>query len=78
MGRSGSAYLFGQRPLYEVLEHDNEIKPDVPEHRRMMPADLKHRVKLDAFIAAFRRGALVIHLDPFITASRGRGIETDV
>ncbi len=64
--------------MSEVLEHNNEVNPDVPKHRRTMLADLEQRVELDTFVAAFRRGALVIHPDPFITAARRRGIEADV
>ena len=61
-----------------MLEHNNEVKADIPKHRRMVLADLEQRVEFDTFVAAFRRGTLVIHLDPFITAARWRGIEADV
>lgn len=61
-----------------MQKHQDQIKPDIPEHRRAVIAKLKERVELDAFVGTFSGSTLVVHGLPFIAVAGRGGIETNV
>ena len=61
-----------------MQDHQDQIKPDIPEHSGAMLAELKEGVELDLFVGAFSGSAFVVHGLPFIAAPGRRSVETNV
>ena len=61
-----------------MQKHQDQIKPDIPEHRRAVVAKFKERVELDAFVGTFSGSTFVVHGLPLITVAWRGGIETNV
>ena len=61
-----------------MQKHQDQIKPDIPEHSGAMLAELKEGIELDSFVGPFSGSALVVHGLPFIAAPWGRSVETNV
>ena len=61
-----------------MQKHQDQIKPDIPEHSGTMLAELKERVEFDAFVGTFSGSTLVVHGLPFIAVAGRGGVETNV
>lgn len=59
-------------------QHHDQVETDVPELGGMVLASLQKIIQLDSFVASLGGSPLVVHQLPFVTFSRGIGIETDV
>ena len=64
--------------MREMQEHQDEIKPDIPEHSGAMRTELKERVEFDAFVRTFSGSTLVVHGLPFVAVAWWGGVETNV
>lgn len=64
--------------MREMQEHQDEIKPDIPEHSGAMRTELKERVEFDAFVRTFSGNTLVVHGLPFVAVAWREGVETNV
>ena len=54
-----------------MQKHQDQIKPDIPEHSGAMLAELKEGIELDSFVGPFSGSALVVHGFPFIAVPGG-------
>ena len=63
--------------MREMQDHQDQVKPDIPEHSGAMLAELKEGVELDLLVGAFSGSALVVHGLPFIAAPGRRSVETN-
>jgi len=61
-----------------MLEHQDQVKADIPELGGTVFADFQKGIKFNLLVTAFRRSALVVHVFPFITAAGRRSVETNV
>ena len=74
----GNAVKLGRRGEREMQKHQDQIKPDIPEHSGAMHAEFKEGIELDLFVGPFRGSALVVHGLPCIAAAWGSSVETNV
>ena len=54
--------------VIEMQKHQDQIKPDIPEHSGAMHAEFKEGIELDLFVGPFSGSALVVHGLPSIAA----------
>ncbi len=61
-----------------MLEHQDQVKADIPEFGGAVPAEFQEGIHLNPLVATFRRSPFVVHGLPLIASPRRRSIETDV